>query len=444
MKRKLSSPQILLLGFLSFIFIGTILLMLPFSTSQGISPIDALFTATSAVCVTGLIVQDTSVAFTSIGQVIILVLIQIGGLGYMTSATIISLLIGKRISVGERLVMRESMNLISLGGIVRFTKAVILVTFSFELVGAVILTLRFTGTMDLGQAMFFGVFHSISAFNNAGFSLFSDSLNRYRGDIIINFTVTTLIIMGGIGFLVLSDLYNYQRKLTKDLALHTKVVLITSLLLIAAGAYLTLVLENSNPLTLQSFTTKEKLLSAYFSSVTARTAGFNTLDYQVLQPETLYLTILLMFIGASPGSTGGGVKTTTVTIMFMSLWATMRGLQETTIFQRRIPLAMVSKAFLLVTLSVLLIASATIALISLEHTQYLTTLFEVTSAFGTVGLSVGDRGTRSFAALFSPQGKLIISLVMLIGRLGPLAFAVAVIKPKQERYRFPEGKVVIG
>lgn len=418
--------------------------MLPFSTSQGISPIDALFTATSAVCVTGLIVQDTPVAFTNIGLVIILVLIQIGGLGYMTSATIISLLIGKRISVGERLVMRESMNLISLGGIVRFTKAVILVTFSFELVGAVILTLRFTGTMDLGQAMFFGVFHSISAFNNAGFSLFSDSLNRYRGDIIINFTVTTLIIMGGIGFLVLSDLYNYQRKLTKDLALHTKVVLITSLLLIAAGAYLTLVLENSNPLTLQSFTTKEKLLSAYFSSVTARTAGFNTLDYQALRPETLYLTILLMFIGASPGSTGGGVKTTTVTIMFMSLWATMRGLQETTIFQRRIPLAMVSKAFLLVTLSVLLIASATIALISLEHTQYLTTLFEVTSAFGTVGLSVGDRGTRSFAALFSPQGKLIISLVMLIGRLGPLTFAVAVIKPKQERYRFPEGKVVIG
>lgn len=444
MRLKLSPPQILVLGFLSIILLGTVLLMLPFSTTQGISLVDALFTSTSAVCVTGLIVKDTPVDFTTTGQIIILLLIQIGGLGYMTSATIISLLIGKRIGLSERLVMKESMNLLSLEGIVRFTKAVVIVTLLFELAGAAILVLRFTENMELKQAVFIGVFHSISAFNNAGFSLFSDSLIRFRDDMVVNFTVTTLIIIGGLGFLVLRDLYNYQRGINKTLSLHTKVVLFTSFILIILGFYFIFILENSNPQTLQKWAAKESLLSAYFSAVTARTAGFNTVDYHLMRPETLYLTIMLMFIGASPGSTGGGVKTSTVTIIIMSLWATIRGLRDTAIFKRRIPLVLVSKSFLLVTLSALLIIAVSISIINFENTPYLFTLFEVTSAFGTVGLSVGDGGSRSFSALFSPQGKLLMSLLMLIGRLGPLTFAVAVLKPKQERYRFPEGKVVIG
>jgi trk system potassium uptake protein len=441
---KLSPPQTLVLGFLSVILVGAMLLILPVSNTNGCSFIDALFTSTSAVCVTGLIVKDTPNDFTLFGQIIIMLLIQIGGLGYMTSATIIFLILGKKIGITERLTIREGLNVESLEGIVRFTKGVLLFTLIFELAGTVLLTARFLTDHSFKEAFFYGLFHSVSAFNNAGFSLFSDSLIRYRSDIIVNLTITTLIITGGVGFIVVRDIYKCQRKEVHGLSQHTKIVLSTTAVLLIGGAVSIYLLEATNPRTFTGMTLQEKLLVSYFSSVTPRTAGFNTVDYSLFRTETLFLTIVLMFIGASPGSTGGGVKTSTFAIIIASLYATVKGLRDAVLFKRRIPSDTVSKSFLLVTLAAIFCTLSTHFIITTQSTQYLSGMFEVTSAFGTVGLSVGDGGVRSLSALFTPIGKLAISFTMFVGRLGPLTLAIAVTKRAREHYRYPEGSVIIG
>jgi trk system potassium uptake protein TrkH len=440
----LSPPQILVLGFLSVILIGAIFLMIPISHTNECSFIDALFTSTSAVCVTGLIVKDTPNDFTIFGQIVIMLLIQIGGLGYMTSATIIFLILGKKIGITERLTIKEGLNVENIGGIVRFTKGVLLFTLIFELAGTLLLTARFSIDHSLKDAFLYGLFHSVSAFNNAGFSLFSDNLIRYRGDIIVNLTITTLIITGGIGFIVVRDIYKYQKKEVHGLSQHTKIVLWTTALLIIGGAVSIYLLEATNPKTFTGMTLQEKMLVSYFSSVTPRTAGFNTVDYSLFRTETLFLTIVLMFIGASPGSTGGGVKTSTFAIIIASLYATVRGLRDAILFKRRIPADTVSKSFLLITLAAIFCTLSTHFIITTQSTQYLSGMFEVTSAFGTVGLSVGDGGVRSLSALFTPIGKLAISFTMFVGRLGPLTLAIAVTRKAQEHYRYPEGSVIIG
>lgn len=444
MRKHLNPPQILVIGFLSFILIGTILLMLPFASTKGCSFVDAVFTSTSAVCVTGLIVKDTPNDFTLFGQIVILSLIQIGGLGYMTSATLFFLLIGKKIGIGERLIMKEELHIFSVEGIVRFTKGIIKFTLLFEVMGTLILTARFLMDFEIKDAFLYGLFHSVSAFNNSGFSLFSDNLVRYRGDVIVNLTITTLIIVGGIGFIVISDLYKYQRKEVTRLSQHTKIVLTTTAILILVGASLIYIFETSNPHTFQTYTLKERVLTSYFSSVTPRTAGYNTINYSILRTETLFLTIILMFIGASPGGTGGGVKTSTFAIVISSLCATMRSLHSTVLFKRRVPSEIVSKSFLIITLAGVFCTFITLYIIRAEDIKYLDAMFEVTSAFGTVGLSVGDGGVRSLSALFTTTGKFLISLAMFVGRLGPLTLAVAIVRPKEERYKYPEGKVMIG
>ncbi|MEW6001850.1 MAG: TrkH family potassium uptake protein [Nitrospirota bacterium] len=444
MKRNLSPSQILVLGFLSFILTGTFLLMLPFSSKVGCAFIDALFTATSAVCVTGLIVKDISNDFTLFGHIVILVLIQIGGLGYMTSATIISLVISKRIGLAERLIMKEELHVVSLEGIVRFTKGVLKFTLLFELTGALLLTFRFLRDFEFKDAFLLGLFHAVSAFNNAGFSLFSDNLIHFRSDAMVNLVITTLIISGGIGFIVVSDLYRFYRKDVKSLSPHTKTVLLTTAILIIGGAILIYLLEASNPKTFASMPLKDKILASYFSSVTPRTAGFNTIDYSLLRTETLFLSVILMFIGASPGGTGGGVKTSTFALVMASLYSTIRGMNDTVLFRRRIPADTVSKSFLLVTLAALFCTVSTHFVITSQDIQYLPAVFEVTSAFGTVGLSTGDGGVRSLSALFTPIGKFAISFTMFVGRLGPLTLAVAVTRRVEERFRYPEGRVIIG
>lgn len=440
----MNPARILILGFLSFIAVGTVLLMMPFSTVNGITPYDALFTATSSVCVTGLIVKDTPNDFTMAGQLIILFLIQIGGLGYMTSATIISLMIGKKIGLGERLIMKEALNVLNVEGIVRFTKGVLLVTLIFESIGAILLSTRFMADFDTGKAIYYGIFHSVSAFNNAGFSLFSDGLMRYHGDAGVNAVISVLVIIGGIGFIVLSDFYNYWRKRIVMLSIHTKVVLTTTAALILGGAVLIFFFEYSNPGTLQPMSLKEKLFASFFASVTPRTAGFNTVDYSAMRIETLFLTMILMFIGASPGGTGGGLKTTTFAIAVAGMCASIRNLRDTVVFRRRVPSEIVSKAHLLVVLALFFIIVASLVIIRLEHKIYLASMFEVTSAFSTVGLSVGDGGHRSLSAIFSPFGKLLVSFAMFAGRLGPLTLAVAVTSKREELFRYPEGRVIIG
>ena len=444
MKIKLSPPQILVLGFLSLIIVGALLLALPISSTHGCSFTDALFTSTSAVCVTGLIVKDIPKDFTVFGQIVIMLLIQIGGLGYMTSATIISLIIGKKIGIAERLTIKEGLNIETLEGIVRFTKGILIFTLILELTGALILTVRFLNDFDLTDAFFYGLFHAVSAFNNAGFSLFSDNLIHYRGDITVNLMITTLIIFGGLGFVVVRDLYKYQRKEVRKISQHTKIVLATTAILIMAGTVSIYLLEATNPKTFMVMPLKEKILSAYFSSVTPRTAGFNTLDYSLLRMETLFLTIVFMFIGASPGSTGGGVKTSTLAVIIANLYATVRGLNDTVLFKRRVPSDTISKSFLIITLAAIFCTLSTHFIITTQSTQYLSAMFEVTSAFGTVGLSVGDGGVRSLSALFTPIGKLAIIFTMFVGRLGPLTLAVAVTRKVQVRFRYPEGRVIIG
>ncbi len=442
--KALNPAQILIIGFLSFILIGTGLLMLPMSTVNGITPEDALFTSTSAVCVTGLIVKDTPNDFTLFGKIVILLLIQTGGLGYMTSATIISLLIGKRIGISERIIMQEALNVLTMEGIVKFTKAILLMTLLIESAGALVLTIRFLPEYQLSDAIFLGIFHAVSAFNNAGFSLFPDNLVRYRADLTVNLVISFLIIAGGIGFIVISDVLSYWRRKVFRVSLHTKTVLVTTSALIVSGALLFFLFEYSNESSISGLPLQEQALTSWFSSVTARTAGFNTVDYSLLRFDTLFIAMLLMFIGASPGSTGGGIKTTAFAIVIASLCSIMQGARDTVLFRKRISATTTAKAFLSIAFAALLIVAVTVVILRLEDTKYLPAVFEVTSAFGTVGLSVGDGGVRSLSALFTPMGKILISFTMFAGRLGPLTLAIAVARKSEKRFRYPEGKVIIG
>ena len=407
--------------------------------------LDALFTATSAICVTGLIVVDTPTAFSTVGHILILLLIQIGGLGYMTVSTVLAAAMGRQISLHERLTLQEALNVDNLEGLVRFAGVVLKLTLIFELTGAAILAARWWPEYG-PSALWLGLFHSVSAFNNAGFSLWSDSLMRWRADIAVNLVMMALITAGGLGFVVLAEL---SRVRTKHLhvSMHTKIVLAASFVLLIGGTVALLTLEGSNARTLGTLPWGERVLAASFQSVTARTAGFNTIDIGAMTQAGLFVTMALMFIGASPGGTGGGVKTTTFSITIAALWATIRGNPETTIFKRRVSPDTVGKAFFICLIGFLALnAVAGVVLVS-EGRALMATLFETTSAFGTVGLSMGESGQPvSLVAFFTPGGKIILALMMFAGRVGPLTLAVALAHRAalRARIRYPEGKVLIG
>lgn len=445
---RLSPAQILIIGFVAFIGLGTLLLLLPFATtrSEGLHPLEALFTATSAVCVTGLIILDTPNDFTLFGQIVILSLVQIGGLGYMTVATIMLVVLGKRIGLRERLVIQETFSAFTLDGLIRFIIGIVKFTILVEFTGAVLLAVRFLESdMTLSKAIYFGIFHSISAFNNAGFSSFSNNLMNYRDDLWINSVVLVLIILGGLGFLVYQDIVKRIKRDVFRLSVHTKVVLTTTVVLILVGWAGIWLFEYRNPASLQKLSWTDQGLAALFHSISARTAGLNTIDIGSLTAPSLYLLTILMFIGAGPGSTGGGIKTTTVAIMTVALWSTMRGHEEATLFYRRISLQVIAKAFFIATIAMILVTGMTLLLLYSEGQSMIRTLFEVASAFGTVGLSTGDGGVLNFCALFSAFGKVIIILTMFLGRIGPIAIGVtAMQRPRHERFRYPEGKIMIG
>jgi trk system potassium uptake protein len=446
-RKKLSAPQLIAASFAGLLLLGGLLLSLPAAAAPGhdISFLDALFTATSAICVTGLIVVDTPVAFSTTGHVLILMLIQIGGLGYMTLSTVLAAAIGRSISVQERLTLQEALNVDNLEGLVRFAGIVFKLTLAFELTGAVILAARWWP--DYGpSALWLGLFHSVSAFNNAGFALWSDSLIQFRGDVVVNLVMMTLIVAGGLGFFVLAELLRIRTR-RLSLSLHTKIALTASFVLLIGGTLTFLMLEGSNPRTLAALPWGERVLAATFQSVTARTAGFNTIDVGAMTQAGLFATMALMFIGASPGGTGGGVKTSTFSITIAALWATIRGNPETTIFKRRVSQETVGKAFFVCLISFLALnAVAGIVLVS-QGRDLMATLFETTSAFGTVGLSMGESGQPvSLVAFFTPLGKWMVMLMMFAGRVGPLTLAVALAHRAAQtaRIRYPEGKVLIG
>ncbi|MDQ0220977.1 Trk family potassium uptake protein [Peribacillus cavernae] len=441
-KNFFDPPKILVLGFGVIIFIGAFLLTLPLATvdGKGLSFLNALFTSTSATCVTGLVVVDTGTTFSTFGQLVILSLIQLGGLGFMTFATLFAFLLGKRISLKERLLLQESLNNLSMEGVVRLVRRILIFTAVIEVAGGILLSIRFSIDMPIGKAIYYGFFHAISNFNNAGFDLMGEfrSLTPYAEDPIVTLTVCALITLGGIGFIVMNEIFEYRE--TRRLSLHTKVVLVTSLILIVTGTILILLFEYGNQKTLQPLSYPGKVLASLFQAITPRTAGSNTLNIPDLTQPTLFLIIFLMFIGASPGSTGGGIKTTTFATLLGTVWSQIRGKEDVVFFRRRIVVETIYKA-LTVTVSGLFIVIAVTMLLTITESgrDFLMILFEATSAFATVGLSMG------LTPDLSPVGRILIILTMFAGRVGPLTIAFAItMRRKPDAFRFPKGKIMIG
>jgi len=439
--RTFSPARVLVLGFLVIILLGTLLLMLPQATVEGsLTSLQALFTATSAVCVTGLVVVDTGTTFTTFGQVIIMLLIQIGGLGFMTMATLIFMVLGKKIGFRSRLLIQESLNQLSLQGVVHLVKRIFIYTVVVQGIAALILAIRFAPDMGWIRGMYFGIFHAVSAFCNAGFDLMGNfsSLSGYSGDIVVNLIIMGLFIGGGLGFTVIMDLVANWRSPNK-LAFHSKLVLSLTAFLLIAAFIVIFALEFSNPQTLAEIPWIEKIIGTAFTAATPRTAGFNTLATDQLRQSTLFLIIVLMFIGASPASTGGGIKTATLGVVLVAVYSMVRGESDAVLFKRRLPQYIIHKALAIIIIGICLVVSVTLILSISEPFDFLTIMFEVVSAFGTVGLSTGI--TPHLSAL----GKILIIFTMFVGRVGTVTLTLAFgQRLKAYKVRYPEGRVMVG
>jgi trk system potassium uptake protein TrkH len=442
--KRLSHPQIIVIGFASLILIGAILLMLPIATvsGQGASASDAFFTATSAVCVTGLVVVDTGTYWSFFGQIVILVLIQIGALGFMSMATMLFLITGKKISVRSRMLIRTSFSVDSLEGIIRYVKYVVLFTLIVEACGAVLLAGVFIPAYGVSHGIFMSIFHSISAFCNAGFDIVGNGVSfmPFATNILLNLVVCLLIIIGGIGFAVVMDVIS-KRKFGQ-FELNTKVVLIATGVLIALGFLVVFIGEYNNPDTLGDMPFFGKILASLFTSVTPRTAGFNTIDMASLRGSTKMLIMLFMFIGGSPGSTAGGVKTTTFSILFIAMLRTIQGYDEMTVFQRRLSNKMLKKAMSIFFLGILWVFLASMVINAFEPASAGDILFEVLSAFGTVGLSTG------ITASLCGVSRIVLMLTMFFGRVGLMTVAFAINRKNEARnsmgtFKYPDGNLLL-
>ncbi len=440
LKQLFSTYQIVAMGFAAIIFMGTFLLMLPVASNSGdsLSFVDALFTSTSAVCVTGLIVVDTGTYFSLFGQLVIILLIQCGGIGLMTLATLATVALGRKISLHERMVMRDALNQGDIAGVVRITLGLVKITLLIEFIAGSILAVRFF--QDYGaKGIYYGYWHAVSAFCNAGFDVFGHykSITGYVDDWTVNIVITSLIILGGLGFTVMMDVWrvrNFQK-----LTLHSKIVIITTFALIAAGTLGVFFFEKNNAATLAPLSWQGKILASYFQSVTARTAGFNSIDMNNLSNAMMFLLTILMFIGASPTSTGGGIKTTTFAVAVMYTWAIIRGKTDVVIFERHISEKTAGKAFAVIVISGGIVVLGCLFLCVTEEQSFIHLLFETTSAFATVGLSCGITGQLSDA------GKIVLSFIMFAGRVGPLTLALALaLKGGRGLVKYPEENINIG
>ena len=428
------------LAFAGVIITGTLLLMLPIMTkNHNISFIDALFTSTSATCVTGLIVQDTSTFFSGFGKAVILLLIQFGGLGIMTITSIFGLILGRKINFGDRFYLKTSFGTEKLFSAARFFAIIASTTIIIELLGTLIVTtdLFFKYKESFKNSLISGLFHSVSAFNNAGFSLYSSNLEKFVSDPFFSITIMLLIIIGGIGFSVTSEFLQF--KSIKKFSLHAKIVILTTTLLILVGAIVFYLFEFKNNNSLGNLSIGARILSSFFQSVTARTAGFNTIRISNLKEATLLVITILMFIGASPGGTGGGIKTTTFASITLAGFYSFRGYKNISIFKKRIPHSIVFRALTLTLTALLLVIIATIAIMLIEGENFIKVLFEVTSAFGTVGLSTGITPELSVAS------KYILIAVMFIGRVGISSLSLIIAsRIRPEKIERPEESITIG
>lgn len=450
--RQLSIPQTLVLYYLLAILLGAVLLATPFAAhGEPLSFLDAFFTATSAQCVTGLIVVDTGTRLTLFGQMVVLFLIQIGGLGIMTFSVYLFIYLRMGVSMRGRWAINETLMHSPIGSWRELIKGIIVLTMVIEALGAVLLAWALVPKLGIWEGIYSAIFHSISAFCNAGFSLFSDSMVQFSANGLVNATIISLIVLGGIGFLVLRELLDVLKQWRKHprkrlrISLHSKIVLITSAFLIVYGALMLAWLEQDNALAGLSFV--EGFWATLFQSVTARTAGFNTLDLAQFRAPSLFLIIFLMFVGASPGSAGGGIKTTSMALFFAIFYCRLRGSHHVTLFRRTIPDEAITKALSLTILAITFIGLAIFVLMCV-HTpdiahegsrEFLSYTFEAFSAFGTVGLSVG------VTAELSSAGKIIVIVLMFVGRVGMLTMAFA-IAGHVNRFapRYAEENIMIG
>ena len=443
-RMSLQPAQVVLLSFAGWILLGALALLLPVSVNPGksISFVDALFMSTSATCVTGLasvsVVDDLSV----FGQVLLLVLLQVGGLGIMTLSSSMAVIMGKNLQMREQVIMHDVLDTSSSEELLKLVSNVIQYTFAIEFVGAMILTIGFYQEgFEIGQSMYYGFFHAISAFCNAGFALWNNNLEDFKFSPLIHFTIAFLIIFGGIGFSVMKDvkeMFQHKRSI-RSLSVHTKIVLVTNTLLLLIGCFYFFFGEFLHAF--QDYSMWEKLQLAFFQSTTSRTAGFQTINFNIMQPHCIYLAILLMFIGASPGSTGGGVKTTTFAVLLQSVTATLKGKQDVEFFERTIPAQTVVKSIAIFIISLIVVSVGMLVLVRVEPDKsFLSLLFEVVSGFGTVGLSLG------ITPFLSTIGKLCIVVMMYLGRVGPLTLILAVGSRSGVKHEieYPEGKVLIG
>jgi len=441
---KLAPAQIVILSFSGIILIGTLLLALPISAAEGksIGLIDAFFTATSATCVTGLSTLSLLDNFSFIGQVIALLLIQIGGLGFMTLSSSMTILLGKSLAVKNQVMMQDLLDISSFEDLLAMIVDIIKYTLVIELFGAVILTIGFTlEGYDFGQSLYYGIFHSISAFCNAGFALFNNSLENFAGSPLIHGTVSTLIILGGFGFIVLKELESivFRKRKLVNLSVHSKIVFSTSMALILFVAVYIFFSEYIHALNGMSLF--EQIQVSFFQSITTRTAGFNTIPLNDLHPHSLYLICLVMFIGASPGSTGGGIKTTTFAILFQSVRATLKGKERVEFFDRTVPNAVVVRATAIIIISLMIVSFFILLMMRIETEHgFLSIFFEVVSAFATVGLSLG------VTPYLTAAGKLCLIALMFIGRVGPLTLALAIGQNREMtgKVEYPDGRILIG
>jgi len=437
---SLSPYRKLIFGFLVAIFIGVILLKMPFSLreNQNITVLDSLFTIVSAICVTGLSVVDISQVFTSTGQLIILFFIQLGGLGVMTVSIIVFLLVGKKMSFETRELLKEERNSNSNGGITNFIKNLLLTVSLIEILGASILAYGFSKYYPLKKSIFYGLFHSVSAFCNAGFSLFTNSLEDFRYDNLISLTVSFLIILGGIGFVTVNSLFIIKKKKLKNLSLTSKFALLITFFLLTFGTMLFLVFEYNNSSTLKGMNFVDKILNSFFQSVTLRTAGFNTVPLENIKPATVFISYIFMFIGASPGSTGGGIKTTTFGILIFYAFGVLKRKEYVEVFKRRIDWELINKALAIVVISILYIAVIITILLSIENFSTDRVIYEVISAFSTTGLSMGITASLGIIS------KFLIIITMFIGRLGPMTVALAFTNNKKSSVKYPKEDILIG
>jgi len=447
-RRSIRPERVLVLGFFCLILIGTVLLSLPIAsvTRRTIGIHEALFTATSAVCVTGLVVLDTGTAFTLFGRIIILVLIQIGGLGLMIFATLVMIALGRRISLRNRVLIRESMNTTGLSGLIRLIKWFTLMAGIIEFIGAVVLSIRFVPKYGLAKGIENSIFHSVSAFCNAGFDLFGGfrSISQFRNDSLVVMTISVLIILGGLGFFVLLEIYQNRMRFAK-FSLHTKLVLVITATLLVLGFLITVSFEWDNPGTLGEMTFSEKLMNGFFQSVTFRTAGFSTVSQAALTDSSKLIGIIFMFIGASPASTGGGVKTTTIGVLVLLTFSIVRAHDSVVVFGKQISANVFKRALTIVLISLFIVIVCACALSLSERgsdLKMIDLLFESTSAFATVGLSTVN------TQMLSRFSQMFLIPVMFFGRVGPLTLAFALANKMEHnaknRLHFPEDKPMIG